>query len=154
MSRAEELQLQPQDIIIIKPKSSFTHSLYFLRNLEHLGEFLDFFKSKFLQEDCIGPKDVQMILQVGSPHFGLCVKHYYFAGVHVFNYQESLAQSYFDKSQPEKFGELIRKFKYDQSSPVLDLKVKFACLKRFMNMVKDSARYEAIGLDYIIRESD
>lgn len=61
--------------------------MYFLKDLEDIDKFLEFFRSENQAKLETSPEGVNFLLQVASPHYGLCIKHYYFAGVHVFNYQ-------------------------------------------------------------------
>ena len=98
------------DIFILKPLRSNDHTLFFSKSLESLVDLLAFLRST--AENAEGGSK-PYVLQKASPHFGICIKLYLYAGTHIFNYQQSLKPQYFDKSLEPQYGEICRKMDYN-----------------------------------------
>lgn len=141
--------MSPEDIFIVKPFSSNDHDIYFCKDYDSLEHLVADLKST--QQDSA---PVPYILQKALPHFGICIKHYYYAGVHTFNYQQSLGPDYFDKSIGPQFGKICRKLEYNQQSQKLDEVIDFESLKRLMVKLANSQSYHAIGFDLLLSEKD
>lgn len=131
--------------------SSTDHNMYYVKSLEEIPNAF-----KMIHQNSKIPQgaasEIKLILQIGSPHFGLCVKHYYIGGTSIFNYQQSLDQKYFDKTKEPHFGILQRNFEYNQQSEEIDKHFPFQPMKKFVDMISKSMRYDALGVDYLMSE--
>lgn len=108
---------------------------------------------KIAQSD-FSDETVQMLIQVAKPHYGFCIKDYYFCKSVYCVYEKSLDYQYFDKNSQPLFGEIQRSRQKENQCEHLDSRINFKKLGLLTSEIAKKLNCEAFGIDLLLSEKD
>ena len=101
---------------------------------------------------------ITYMIQIGKPHYQVVLKQYILGSHLVYLYQSSLDNDYFDRSdKTPNHGPIDRSkfaYGYEQESKFFEQIFPYQDIKKFVELVSETAGYRFFGMDYLMNEED